>query len=101
MTVLQALSLTGGCDESAAPRKAKLLRPSGSGQRSEIPVDVKAILEGKTPDVTMYPEDILFIPSRGPAPPKHFDPPLPGFRVHWEAQTLTSQRLIAQNVKRV
>ncbi len=91
--MLQALSLTGGCDESAAPRSARLLRPSGTGERVGISVDVKAILEGKRPDVTMLPGDILFIPR---TPLRLLDPPLldppPPDRVHWDAQNWRTSR---------
>jgi len=47
----------------SAPQAAKILRPtSGGGQRMEIAVNVKKILEGKADDVPLQPQDILLIP---------------------------------------
>lgn len=64
VTVLQALSMAGGLDRAAKPQEAKILRrlPEAS-ERKEIAVNLKKILDGKTPDVLMKPEDILFVPS--------------------------------------
>jgi polysaccharide export outer membrane protein len=36
---------------------------SKTGERQEIAVDLKKILAGKTPDVVMQPNDILFVPD--------------------------------------
>jgi len=64
LTVLQALSLAEGLDRVSAPQAAKILRqPPEGGQRVEIAVNVKKILEGKADDVTLQPQDILFIPA--------------------------------------
>jgi polysaccharide export outer membrane protein len=64
VTVLQALSMAGGLDHSAKPQDAKILRRVASASsRTEIGVDLKKILGGKTSDVQMQPEDILFVPS--------------------------------------
>jgi polysaccharide export outer membrane protein len=67
LSVLQALALAGGLERTAAPQKAKILRPApGAERRAEIPVDLKRILSGGAIDVAMAPEDILFVPgSRG------------------------------------
>ena len=67
LSVLQALALAGGLERTAAPQKAKILRPaSGVERRTEIPVDLKKILAGVANDVAMAPDDILFVPtSRG------------------------------------
>ncbi len=64
MTVLQALSMAGGLDRTAAPQNARILRSSGDGPaRSEVAVNLKKILTGKTPDIPLSRDDILFIPS--------------------------------------
>ena len=66
LSVLQALALAGGLERTAAPRKAKILRPApGAERRTEIPVDLKKILAGDANDVAMAPEDILFVPGSG------------------------------------
>jgi len=67
MTVLQALAMAGGLDRTARPRDARILRRSAEGaERTEISVDLKKILENKTPDVAMQSDDILFVPNSVP-----------------------------------
>jgi hypothetical protein len=58
------LSLAEGMTGTADRRHAKILRPSAVGvQRTEITVDIKAIIEGKSDDVALRGDDILFIPG--------------------------------------
>lgn len=63
VSVLQALSMAEGLDKFAVASKARLLRVSTGEQRDSIPVDLKGILAGKQPDVTMQPDDILVVPN--------------------------------------
>jgi len=64
MTVLQALSLAEGLNNTADARHAKILRLDRSAdQRVEIAVDVKGILSGKGRDVPLQGDDILFVPG--------------------------------------
>lgn len=64
ITVLQALSLAEGLDRDAAPKKARILRPSAVGaERIEIAVDLKRILDGSAQDVALRANDILFVPT--------------------------------------
>ena len=64
VTVLQALSMAGGLDKSAKPQDAKIMRRGqGASSRTEIAVNLKKILEGKAEDISMKPEDILFVPT--------------------------------------
>src|SRR5437867_8517877 len=66
ITVLQALAMAGGLDRTARPRDAKILRRASEGAtRTEIAVDLKKMLENKTPDVPMQSDDILFVPNSG------------------------------------
>ena len=65
MSLLQAISLAEGLGPDAQSKKARILRPT-EGDRSkvtDIPVDVKSILEGKAPDMPLYANDVLFIPN--------------------------------------
>lgn len=65
MSLLQAISLAEGLGPDAQSKKARILRPT-EGDRSkvtDIPVDVKSILEGKAPDVQLYANDVLFVPN--------------------------------------
>jgi polysaccharide export outer membrane protein len=63
LSALQAYTLAGGADKAASIRKARILRPAAGGSRTEIAVDLSKILAGKSPDVPLKAEDILFIPS--------------------------------------
>ncbi|MCU1260351.1 MAG: polysaccharide export protein [Bryobacterales bacterium] len=64
LSVLQALSLAEGPAPTAALSNARILRGgTGTPSRTEIPVDVKKIYDGRKPDIPMQAEDILFIPN--------------------------------------
>jgi len=67
MTALQAISMAGGMDNVAQPKHARILRRQpGQMELTEIAVNMKDVMEGQTPDITMQPEDILFIPNNVP-----------------------------------
>jgi polysaccharide export outer membrane protein len=56
--------LAEGLQKTAAADKAKILRlVPGNPSRIEIPVNVKKLMAGKTPDVALQADDILFVPS--------------------------------------
>jgi polysaccharide biosynthesis/export protein len=63
ISVLQALSMAEGLGKAPSTGNAKIIRRGESNQRIEIPADVKKILAGKAPDMPLYANDILFIPS--------------------------------------
>jgi len=66
-SVLQALSLAGGLTGTAAPQRAKILRPaSGGGDRQEIAVDLRKLLAGQGTEMDLQADDILFVPANGP-----------------------------------
>jgi polysaccharide export outer membrane protein len=66
LSALQILSLAEGLDRFANARKARIMRPiPGSDTRTEIPIDLKALLAGKTPDVPLQANDLLFVPLSG------------------------------------
>jgi polysaccharide export outer membrane protein len=62
-SVLQVLAMAEGLGPTAAGKSAQVLRPVANANRVAIPIDLNAILAGKTPDVSMQPEDILFVPN--------------------------------------
>ena len=67
MSVIQAMALAGGMRGGASPKKAKILRAvNNESPKTEIPVDVAKILEGRARDLPMQAEDVLFIPSSAP-----------------------------------
>jgi len=64
LSVLQAVSLAEGLQPTASPAGVQILRSrQPAGGRTEIAVDLKRILSGKTPDVKLQPDDILFVPG--------------------------------------
>ena len=62
LSLIRALSLAEGLQGTASARHAKVLRDSAGG-RSEIPVDIAKILQGKGPDLMLQPDDVLFVPT--------------------------------------
>jgi polysaccharide export outer membrane protein len=66
ISVLQALSLAEGLDRAAAPKTTRLLREDTPGkERREIAINLKPIMDGTAPDVTLRANDILYIPTSG------------------------------------
>ncbi len=65
MTVLQALAMAEDTKTTALRSQAVILRndPQAQEGRTHIPVDLKTILRGKSPDLVLQPEDILFVPD--------------------------------------
>jgi polysaccharide biosynthesis/export protein len=64
LSVLQAVSLAEGLDPMAAPKATKILRSApGRSTRTEIPVNLQKILEGRSGDVPLQRDDILFVPN--------------------------------------
>jgi len=61
--VTQAIAWAGGTMKTASLSKGLLVRYNEAGQRSEIPLDLKAILNGKAPDVFVRANDIIFVPG--------------------------------------
>jgi polysaccharide export outer membrane protein len=64
-TVLQLLALSGGLD-SFSRNKAYIYRAEpGSAEKTEIEVPLRRILDRKTEDVKLAPNDILYVPTNG------------------------------------
>jgi len=62
LSVIQALALAEGTKSSAALTKARLIRATAQA-REEIPLNLKMILQSKSPDVALQPGDIVFVPG--------------------------------------
>ncbi len=62
LSVIEALSLAGGMNKTAALSQTKLVRKLPAG-REEVDLDLKHILYGKQADVLVSDGDILFVPS--------------------------------------
>jgi polysaccharide export outer membrane protein len=65
MTVLQAIALAEDTKSTAVRSKAAIIRvdPGSPGGRKQLPLDLKQILAGKTPDPVLQANDILFVPD--------------------------------------
>jgi polysaccharide export outer membrane protein len=63
LTVLRALALAEGLQSFADAGHARILRAASNGQRVEQIVDINKLMKGKSEDVRLQPDDILFIPS--------------------------------------
>ena len=63
VTVLQAIAMAQGLSGSAARTDARIIRRKPDGSRDEIPVNLKKVLKGKSPDPEMQANDVLFVPD--------------------------------------
>lgn len=64
LSALQVVSLSEGLLKTAAAEKAMILRmPAGGGPRQEIPINLKLLMTGRSTDVALQPDDILFVPN--------------------------------------
>ena len=63
LTVLQALALGQGLTRVAAKDRGMIVRTDPNGNRKEIPVDLKKIMEGKSPEIALEARDVLFVPN--------------------------------------
>lgn len=64
VTAVQALSMAGGPTEFGSTKSARLLRAAANPkERQQITLNLRQVLEGKSGDTVMHPEDILYIPG--------------------------------------
>jgi polysaccharide export outer membrane protein len=64
MTMLKMLSLAGGTTNTAKMNHAVILRKNpDTGQRDQVPVDLKKVMHLKSQDVQLQANDILFVPD--------------------------------------
>jgi polysaccharide biosynthesis/export protein len=62
LTALQAVALAGGTAPSAVPSHAKLIRKAPDGGHQEIALNFSDMQKGKSPDLQLQPDDVLYIP---------------------------------------
>ena len=62
-TLRQAISIAQNTTPLAAPGKAVIFREEPGGQRKEIPVDVTAVMRGRSPDIPILANDIIVVPN--------------------------------------
>jgi polysaccharide export outer membrane protein len=66
ISVVQAIAMAEGFNGVAATNRAVIMRQSTNDMaRQEIPVDISQMIGGKTADVLLAPNDILYIPESG------------------------------------
>jgi polysaccharide biosynthesis/export protein len=64
VSVMEAVSSSGGVLRTAAPNHARILRlVAGEQKRTEVSVDLKKIMQGKADDVSLVAGDILIVPD--------------------------------------
>lgn len=61
--VTQALAQAGGPLRTAKTSKGLLVRIDDKGQRQEVALNVDDIVKGKKPDMTLLPNDVIFLPG--------------------------------------
>jgi polysaccharide export outer membrane protein len=62
ISIMQALTQSGGFSRDANRSKVRVLRPiENTNRRAEIDIDVKRILEGKDNDFPLLPNDLLYV----------------------------------------
>ncbi len=62
LTVLQAIALASGVNKTAALSHAKIIHRTPSGY-VENDIHLARLLQGKSPDMALAPEDIVFVPN--------------------------------------
>jgi polysaccharide biosynthesis/export protein len=66
ISVVQAVAMAEGFNSVAATNRAVIMRQSTNEMaRQEIPVDISQMIGGKTADLLLAPNDILYIPESG------------------------------------
>ncbi len=63
VSVLQAIAMAEGVSPTAATKNARIIRPVVGANRIEIAINLRNILAGKSADVPLQPDDILFVPN--------------------------------------
>jgi len=63
VTLLKAISLAGGLTDHAAAKKVRIVREMEDGTHEVINVNLDDLLDGKTPDIPILPNDIIVVPE--------------------------------------
>jgi polysaccharide biosynthesis/export protein len=63
MTILRAISVARGTKPTASPRRMVVIRTTASGERVQMPVNLNDVVRGKAPDMTLLPNDVIYIPK--------------------------------------
>jgi len=63
LTVLQAISMAGGFTPTAARGAARILKTHPDGSQTEVPVNLRKVINGKAENTTLAANDTLFVPD--------------------------------------
>ena len=63
ISLIEVLARAEGTTPTAALKYAKVIRPVPNSNRIEIPVNLKDLLNGKSKDILLQPDDILLVPN--------------------------------------
>ena len=63
ISLIEVMARAEGLSSTAAPKDAKIIRPVPGANRIEIAVNLTDVLKGKTKDVMLQPDDILYVPG--------------------------------------
>ncbi len=63
VTVIQVLAMAEGVLNTAAKNRARIIRQSAGGEKTEILVNLDKVLAGKSEDVALAANDILVVPN--------------------------------------
>jgi len=64
ISALQAIALAEGLTRTSAKEHARIIRNDAqTGRRTEIPLPLGKVLSGKSPDLALRPNDIVFVPN--------------------------------------
>jgi polysaccharide biosynthesis/export protein len=63
VSVLEAVAMAQGIGLNAKAHEARIVRRSTNGSQTAVPIDLKKVLAGKAPDVSLAANDILFVPN--------------------------------------
>ena len=65
ITVLRAISMSGGVLYGAATSKVMILRTLPDHQEVEIRMDLRKVMEGREKDIALMSDDVLLVPRNG------------------------------------
>lgn len=65
ITVLRAISMSGGVNFGAALSKVTIIRTTPNNRRVEISLDLKKVMNGKEKDIALASDDVLVVPTNG------------------------------------
>jgi polysaccharide export outer membrane protein len=61
LTVLQAIAMAGSANKTSVTSHVRLIRKTPDG-KEDLTIQLAAMQKGKQPDLTLQPDDILFVP---------------------------------------